>query len=92
MLFQIVILRKKISKVLVAESLAVGAFAQLLFRFDLVEVVQFAVVQRAKRMFEMYTSGVQAERSVSRTCGEHVRVSCLSCLSCYLCETHRQKL
>ena len=42
-------------------------------------------------MFEMYTSGVQAKRSVSRACGEHVQVLCFSCVSCYLCQTHTGK-
>lgn len=42
------------------------------FSFRPCKVVQFAVVQRAKRMFEMYTSGVQAKRSVSRACASLV--------------------
>lgn len=35
---------------------AIGALAQLLFRLYLVELVQLAIVQRAERVLEVYTS------------------------------------
>ena len=38
-----------------AEGLAIWSFTKFLLGFDLVEVVQLAVVQRAKCMLEMYT-------------------------------------